>query len=146
MQLKFDLFENIEEKAPEDVRHKRCTSCKEILPETKEHFHVAARNLSINGDVKEHYHNRCRPCGSKARMVQHHLTKTHGHKAFGKCDCCGIDSKELKTDRLNLDHCHETETYRGHLCSSCNRGIGLLGDDLEGVQQAINYLKKVENK
>ena len=146
MQLKFDLFENIEEKDPEDVRHKKCTACKEVLPETKENFHVAARNLSITGNIKEHYSNKCGPCSSKARMVQRRLTKTHGHKAFGTCDCCGIDSKEIKTDRLDLDHCHQTEAYRGHLCSSCNRGIGLLGDDIEGVQRAINYLKKVELK
>ena len=146
MQLKFDLFENIEEKDPEDVRYKKCTACKEVLPETREYFHVAARHLSQKGIIKEHLHNKCRPCGSKAFGMQYYLGKIHGHKAFGTCACCRVDSKELKGQKLHLDHCHQTEAYRGHLCSSCNRGIGLLGDDIEGVQQAVNYLKKVELK
>ena len=146
MQLKFDLFEHIEEKEPDYVRHKRCTACKEVLPETKENFHVAVRNLSKDGSINEHLHNKCKPCNNNARNVQHFLTNLHGHKALGKCACCGVDAKDLRGEKLHLDHCHTTETYRGHLCSSCNRGIGLLGDDLEGLQRAIDYLKKVENK
>jgi hypothetical protein len=29
---------------------------------------------------------------------------------------------------------------RGLLCSACNTGIGLLGDNVEGLQRAMNYL------
>ena len=39
------------------------------------------------------------------------------------------------------DHCHITNTPRGYLCNECNTGLGKLGDDLEGVQNALNYLK-----
>lgn len=54
------------------------------------------------------------------------------------CECCGRPS----TRRLNLDHDHKTGLFRGWLCYSCNISIGHLGDDLEGVQRAVNYLKR----
>lgn len=33
---------------------------------------------------------------------------------------------------------------RGVLCSNCNRGIGLLGDHIEGITHALNYLNRYE--
>mgnify|MGYP004454902773 CR=1 FL=1 len=40
-----------------------------------------------------------------------------------------------------LDHCHKTKKFRGWLCDFCNRGIGLLGDNKEGVKMATKYLE-----
>ena len=40
-----------------------------------------------------------------------------------------------------LDHTHDgSNTFRGWLCASCNRGIGGLGDDVAGVLNALVYL------
>ena len=55
------------------------------------------------------------------------------------CDCC----KKPSGSSLHLDHCHETGTFRGWLCAQCNQGIGKLGDNLAGLQQAVLYLSKV---
>jgi len=56
------------------------------------------------------------------------------------CDLCNrkfdISKKEPK-----IDHCHETNKVRGVLCSSCNSGLGLLGDNINGIINALNYLK-----
>jgi hypothetical protein len=35
-------------------------------------------------------------------------------------------------------------SIRGVLCPNCNRGLGLLGDSLEGVQKALQYLHRYE--
>jgi hypothetical protein len=32
---------------------------------------------------------------------------------------------------------------RGYLCNNCNRGIGLLKDDVEVMKKAIEYLERV---
>jgi len=40
-----------------------------------------------------------------------------------------------------MDHCHETETFRGWICSRCNRGIGSFSDDISKLQEAILYLE-----
>lgn len=54
----------------------------------------------------------------------------------GKCEICE------STDRLVADHDHDTDEFRGTLCSNCNAGIGLLGDNLERVQRAALYLER----
>jgi hypothetical protein len=56
------------------------------------------------------------------------------------CDICG------STSRLHYDHCHETNKFRGVLCTSCNTLIGRMGDNVKQVklkaQKMIDYLSK----
>lgn len=42
---------------------------------------------------------------------------------------------------LCVDHDHQTGKVRGILCRTCNLGIGKLGDQLEGVKRAAEYLQ-----
>lgn len=58
----------------------------------------------------------------------------------GKCACCGRDQNTCGR-KLFVDHCHETGRIRGIICNRCNYGIGALGDNIEGVQRALEYLK-----
>jgi len=55
------------------------------------------------------------------------------------CEICG------SSDILVVDHCHTTDTIRGALCTGCNVGIGLLGDNVEGVKKAYDYLLRFRN-
>jgi len=57
-------------------------------------------------------------------------------------ECCELCGKTPKKYRLNLDHDHKTGQFRGWICGQCNASIGLLGDDVAGLQQAIFYLRK----
>jgi len=63
-----------------------------------------------------------------------------------KCACCGrheeYNVKCGLPQKLAVDHCHDTKTVRGLLCWHCNTAIGRLGDTLEGVQKAIDFLKR----
>lgn len=54
------------------------------------------------------------------------------------CECCGKPFKATP----RLDHCHNAREFRGWLCNTCNRGIGMLGDDVAGVERAVAYLKR----
>ena len=40
-----------------------------------------------------------------------------------------------------IDHCHESETFRGWLCHSCNRSLGGFFDSVEFLKRAIIYLE-----
>ena len=61
----------------------------------------------------------------------------------GKCAICGsTNPKTPKNGRFCVDHDHVTGKVRGLLCSSCNRGIGLLQDDYEIILNAYKYLTK----
>lgn len=63
------------------------------------------------------------------------------------CAICG-NKEERKHDEtgtmwgLAVDHDHGTGVVRGALCNSCNRGLGLLGDSVEGIKKALTYLEK----
>jgi hypothetical protein len=50
---------------------------------------------------------------------------------------CAICQQEKP---LVPDHKHGTTEIRGLLCSSCNTGLGKLGDSIEGLQRALDYL------
>ena len=53
--------------------------------------------------------------------------------------CCEICRN---TKELCYDHDHATMKFRGVLCRGCNRSLGQLGDNLEGIMKVVNYLKK----
>lgn len=57
---------------------------------------------------------------------------------------CAICEKEQKDNsrRLDIDHCHKTGKVRGLLCSKCNTALGLLNEELELFNKAVNYLRK----
>lgn len=42
---------------------------------------------------------------------------------------------------LSIDHDHETGKVRGLLCNNCNRAIGLLGDSVSTLLDAVEYLR-----
>lgn len=57
------------------------------------------------------------------------------------CKIC-LQKDEENNTSLVVDHCHETGKIRGLLCSNCNRGIGMLQDNVNVLQNAIDYLKE----
>lgn len=44
------------------------------------------------------------------------------------------------SNRLHVDHCHNTGLVRGLLCYNCNSGIGRLKDSVIILQKAIYYI------
>jgi hypothetical protein len=65
----------------------------------------------------------------------------------GGCAICGV--KQNRTSgrshwNFAVDHNHETGEIRGLLCNPCNRAMGMLGDKVESLTRAIEYLKKYE--
>jgi hypothetical protein len=63
----------------------------------------------------------------------------------GVCAICRqpeTSERDGKVMRLPVDHCHSTGRVRGLLCHKCNRAIGLLGDNVDLLSRAIDYLKK----
>lgn len=58
-----------------------------------------------------------------------------------KCKLCNIPFDSITPRRLHIDHCHETNNIRGLLCHTCNTGLGMLGDNEEGLSKALAYVK-----
>lgn len=59
------------------------------------------------------------------------------------CESCGkLREERMKKQGLCADHCHKTNKFRGWLCTGCNMSIGNLGDDVQGLERAIAYLRR----
>jgi len=132
---------------------KTCSKCKIEKPLTE--FHK--RNNRPSG-----YASSCKKCRTKEKrspdyIRNYDLKKSYGitlddynsmfEEQGGKCAICKIHLNDIrygKKKNLCVDHDHKTGKVRGLLCDKCNRGIGLLKDDVNVLNNAINYLKRNE--
>lgn len=53
---------------------------------------------------------------------------------------CAICKDPLLINDVNMDHCHESNRWRGSLCRNCNLGLGYFKDNVESMQNAIDYV------
>ena len=82
----------------------------------------------------------CKDCRKKQAILARKAKKQAPEKPE-VCDCCGKLPKKWQ-----MDHCHDTGNFRGWVCLPCNRGIGMLGDRIEDVKKAHEYLKKAKKR
>jgi hypothetical protein len=80
-------------------------------------------------------YSRCKECIKKEKKILSELKKVAPKKP-DQCECC----KKPVEKKMCLDHYHDSCKFRGWVCTPCNVGIGLLGDNLDGVINAVNYL------
>ena len=55
------------------------------------------------------------------------------------CKICNTHESEFKV-KLHVDHCHTTGKIRGLLCMACNILLGKAKDNINILNNAINYL------
>jgi hypothetical protein len=88
---------------------------------------------------KDNLDSRCRSCIKKQIKVRGKLhKKAPPHPEL--CECC----KKVPLKWV-LDHDHSDDSFRGWICDRCNTGIGKLGDNLQGITNAMNYLLSRKN-
>jgi hypothetical protein len=109
-----------------------CRRCNKNLPET---------SYRIRSDRTNYRVKSCRVCEKEESKELEQIRKVAPKRSVF-CDCCG---KKPDKKSLYLDHCHEKLTFRGWLCNRCNLGIASLGDDIQGLERAIEYLKGVKH-
>ena len=105
---------------------------------------IANYKVLISGEIKR----KCRSCKSGQEKVVQRLRKENLYPPDDYCcPICERDIKEIgkygqpRLQRWVLDHCHDTNTFRGWLCGNCNTGLGGFKDDSVKVLRAYNYLK-----
>ncbi len=129
-----------------ETEGKECSVCGVHKP--LEEYHKR-----FDGNSKDGYQGICKPCNienqrdSRYRRV-YDINIEQYNQMFadqeGSCACCGKHQSEFKK-RLSVDHDHNLpkghpNRVRGLLCVNCNTGIGKLGDNMEGLEQAMRYL------
>ena len=113
---------------------KECSKCLEIKP--LDFFRIEqGRNWRLAPDQqRSYYREECKQCERRLSKQLREAKKSAPPKPQN-CQCCS-----KLTDNLVVDHDHNTGQFRGWLCRRCNLGIGKLGDTVESLQNALNYL------
>lgn len=90
----------------------------------------------------------CKDCQKKegeGKRAAERLAKKQGIKK-PESTHCELCNKVLTKNKIIFDHCHATDKFRGWLCDPCNRSMGVLGDNIEGLLKCIHYINKTEKK
>jgi hypothetical protein len=77
-------------------------------------------------------------------MAKYGISKEEYERMFeeqdGLCAICRRAPGEKGI--LHIDHCHKSKRLRGLLCGHCNRALGIFGDNIESLKNAIAYLER----
>ncbi len=143
------------------MKLKRCTKCKKEKRVSS--FHKDRnRKDGLNPWCKECKNKRTKERRkeegpNKRHSIYYHKKgyKTRAKRKYGEsfdydkmyneqkgcCLICGLHQSE-QTNRLSLDHNHETGQVRALLCHSCNVGLGHFRHRVDLLQEAVVYLRK----
>jgi hypothetical protein len=117
---------------------KQCNKCGQELPLCEFSKHSGSNYLRPE----------CKKCNNTLSKQRKELKKIHGSPSEDyQCPICKKSEKEIssgggnKSSNWVLDHDHETSLFRGWLCNNCNMGLGSFKDDVEILNNAIEYLK-----
>ncbi len=126
--------------------YKKCCKCLK----TK-----SIKNFSKTKLNKDGFHGQCLECYRYDRFRKKYKLSADKYNIMLKeqnyqCDCCKIFFKKnsvnsYKKIKICIDHDHKSGKIRGLLCGKCNSAIGLFGDSINNLQNAINYLKRYNN-
>ncbi len=91
--------------------------------------------------------SECTKSANKGKDIAKKLAKETGiaYKAPEGTVCSICNKLPSRGNGLVFDHCHEKNIFRGYACNACNRSMGVLGDNVDGLLRALNYLLKDEN-
>ena len=149
-------MELVKNKRGKTTEGKHCNKCGEPLVVEKTWRKADAKNYMYTCiDCKNDYErSRIDNDAEKLRRREKKLVRDFGitladyyrimEEQSGRCCICDVHQIELSRP-FAVDHSHETGQIRGLLCFDCNTSIGKLGDNVAGLERALNYLKRNEN-
>jgi hypothetical protein len=86
----------------------------------------------------QHRAHECNDCHKKSR-ADARAARACGGEPPDLCEICE------RAPPVHCDHDHRTGKFRGWLCRMCNTAIGSLGDDVEGLERALAYLRRTRS-
>lgn len=137
---------------------KACTNCQQIKLLSEFNKRVANSDgynnwcrTCVNEKSREWYENNRERSNANSRAWKlrrwgltedelKEIVKSQGNK----CLICLNEFTQLGKRSFVIDHDHESGIRRGIICTLCNTSIGHLGDNVAGLQRALDYLKSSE--
>jgi len=122
---------------------RRWTSWYILTPETKLRMHKVLWNRKaekIRRWAKRHRqrHRDRLNAAVRERHTKKLIEAANGRSKPSVCDVCG------RGGRICFDHCHNSNIFRGWLCSSCNTVLGLMMDNPTLLRELAGYLERFE--
>jgi hypothetical protein len=119
-----------------------CSVCNELKENIEFSFY---KNRLTNDGYRLMVNTNCRSCSKIRSKERSDIKKRHKNlkkPEYGSlCECC----QKPVYRNWQLDHCHVTGNFRGWICKSCNTGLGSIGDNLQSLYRAVEYLKRANN-
>lgn len=118
-------------------RTKWCSSCESYRP--TEDFYTKARGVSASAST-------CKQCNSEKEkshgLTRYNITEAQYLQIFeAQGGGCAICKNKPTSQRLAVDHDHETGMVRGLLCTWCNhKTLGGARDNIDILRAAMDYL------
>ena len=122
----------------------RCKQCG-VLKNNKTSFTHHHKRVDKDG-YRAKNSTTCKSCANHNKRVISELYKKHGKdkpKLGSPCPICtrNVGKYDTHTSRWCLDHHHETNEFRGWICSKCNNAIGRIDDNNpETILRLYKYL------
>ena len=102
-----------------------------------------------SGEIKR----TCKSCKNGHKAIIKKLRSENEYPSESYCcPICERDIEEIaKYGQMRmkswvLDHCHETNTFRGWICHHCNTGLGAFADETKRLANAMRYLDEHKDK
>ena len=140
------LFEELEQ----DLYAEECNEGLKTCYVCRESYPVEYFPFSHGPQLKKWRRRDCKFCLEKNAAIRAALSKEHPYPDDDyTCPIClegKVHSITGVERKWNLDHCHDTSTFRGFLCSSCNKALGFFEEDIKVFKRIIKYLKNHREK
>lgn len=130
------------EKTGDQFLKKICNICNRLLSVDEFQKNQNGKN---NRTVRRPSCNACRKNIDGVALSgadKNKWNKLKPHLQIWECPICKKTTIPGLTSKVVLDHDHSTGKPRAWICDSCNTGLGRFKDDIEIMQNAIEYLKK----
>jgi hypothetical protein len=127
--------EELKERPKIFLAEKRCGRC-EVPKPLNEFYRDASKPDGVG------YY--CKVCERWIKLLYNYGVTEEEYNALyakqgGCCAICG-HCPVPPEPFLVVDHVHDTEVVRGLLCGTCNTGLGMLKENPEIVEKALEYL------
>ena len=142
------VIEDLELVESGKIKGKVCKKCGEF--KTFDQYHKSPTErfgyrsmCKICRNSENRKHDRRYNLNSKYKMTIDDYDKILEKQIFS-CAICGGKEPKSNYGRFLIDHDHKNGKIRGLLCQPCNTGLGQFEDNIQKLNDAINYLNKGE--
>lgn len=114
-----------------------CNNCGLVKP-------LDSFTIMPSGEIKR----KCKSCAKSQAELIKQLKKENPYPSEDyACPICQRKLEEIgkkgqmRLQNWVLDHCHDTEKFRGWVCHHCNTGLGAFKDSVDRLKRAVKYLE-----